>query len=60
MNHEIKSLNREGAKNAKDLFGLKTAKTNNLNREGAKDAKVCVIFVDWVYNQQNIPQNKRI
>jgi hypothetical protein len=32
----------------------------SLNREGAKNAKGYVIFVDWVYNQQNILQNKRI
>ena len=28
---------------------------NNLNREVAKSAKGYGVFVDWVYNQQNIP-----
>ena len=41
--------------------GVKKAETENekqqitLNRKDAKDAKRFSFFVDWVYNQQNIP-----
>ena len=40
---------------------MKKAETENekqqitLNRKDAKDAKRFSFFVDWVYNQQNIP-----
>jgi hypothetical protein len=50
-------LNREGAKDAKDLFVLK-AKTENeklsLNREGAKDAKDLFVLKAKTENEKLI------